>query len=53
MRKPLEKALGIDKPTPGRVYYDPLKVDIPDMRKERIPPKAGSYEAWQLNEVGV
>jgi hypothetical protein len=53
VRTTVERALGIDKPSPGRVAYDPRTDNIADMRERRIPPQRGSVEAEQLNEVGV
>ena len=53
MRTTVQRALGIERPTPGRVQYDPRVDNIPDMRKRRIPPQRGSVEARQLNEEGV
>jgi hypothetical protein len=45
--------LGIERPTPGRVEYDPRTDTIADMRTRRIPPERGSTQARQLGEVGV
>lgn len=51
MRIRLEAALGIEKPTPGRVAYDPRTDNIDDMRERRIPPKRGTHDEVVLGDA--